>query len=437
MKINLVTLGCPKNLVDSEFLRGALANGKATFVDDPYQADTIIINTCGFIQSAKEESIEAIFEAVKLKTEGLCRQVLVVGCLVNRYSQELCQEIPEVDGFFENRDVSQLAKRLARALEINDQEPNRRFSLTPPHYAYLKIAEGCDNRCTYCAIPMIRGPYRSRPINDLLREAEMLVARGVREIIVVAQDTTMYGWDLASGPDLVTLLKRLSRLEELRWLRLLYTHPAHYTDELIDLVAENEKICKYLDLPLQHISEPVLKAMGRKVTRDQIENLIAKLRQSIPNLALRTTMMVGFPGETERDFEELLNFVAEARFERLGAFTYSREEGTPASRYPNPISPQEKQRRLETLMELQAEISRQHNQSLLGTTIEVLIDTFDQELNGFTGRTQWDSPEIDNTVLVKSSDMPSQMEEVKVGEFCWVTIREASEYDLIGSILNN
>jgi len=426
MKICLITLGCPKNMVDSEYLQGSLANAPVEFISQAEEAEVIIINTCGFIQSAKEEAIDTILEAAQLKKTGNCRQLLVTGCLVNRYPDDLVRQMPEVDGFYSSRDLPGMIRQISEKLAVPCQMP-RRALLTPPHYAYLKIAEGCDNRCSYCAIPIIRGPQKSRPVDEVVAEARALAENGARELILIAQDITHYGADFQHPDALPQLIRNLVQIDALKWLRLMYAHPAHVTDELIDLIGSEPKICKYLDLPIQHISDKLLQRMGRKVNRPQIEVLIQKLRDRIPEIALRTSVIVGFPGETEDDFNELVGFITGVRFERLGAFTYSAEEGTAAFRYKNRVDAAIQQARLETIMEIQTDISLDRNLALVGSKIEGLIDEWDASVGQFIARSQWDAPEVDNLVWLTSPD-------VSIGEFREITVNQAFEFDLIGSV---
>lgn len=426
MKICLITLGCPKNMVDSEYLQGSLANAPVEFISQAEEAEVIIINTCGFIQSAKEEAIDTILEAAELKKTGNCRQLLVTGCLVNRYPDDLVRQMPEVDGFYSSRDLPGMIRQISEKLAVPCQMP-RRARLTPPHYAYLKIAEGCDNRCSYCAIPIIRGPQKSRPVDEVVAEARALAENGARELILIAQDITHYGADFQQPDALPQLIRNLVQIDALKWLRLMYAHPAHVTDELIELIGSEPKICKYLDLPIQHISDKLLQRMGRKVNRRQIEVLIQKLRDRIPEIALRTSVIVGFPGETEDDFNELVGFITGVRFERLGAFTYSAEEGTAAFRYKNRVDAATQQARLETIMEIQTDISLDRNLALVGSKIEGLIDEWDASVGQFIARSQWDAPEVDNLVWLTSPD-------VSIGEFREITVNQAFEFDLIGSV---
>jgi len=428
MNVGLITLGCPKNTVDSEIIKGAFQGNSLTFVDRIDQAEIIIINTCGFIQSAKEEAIEAIFEAVHLKNHKKCSKIIVTGCLVTRYKTELIEEIPEVDLFVENREIPELISQIAQNLRIPYHQSYNRSLLTPAHYAYLKIAEGCNNRCAYCAIPMIRGSFRSRGIPELVREAEILATQGVKELIIIAQDTTLYGTDLANSRNLTELLKKLCEVPSLKWIRLMYTHPAHFTDELMEFIASQPKICKYLDIPLQHVSDPILKRMRRKVTRREIEGLIQKLRDTIPGLVLRTSLMVGFPGETNDSFNELIDFVTEIRFERMGAFAYSQEEGTPAAEFADQIAEEVKQERLELLLSVQADIAAEKNASLINKELDVLVDEFEEDSGYYLCRTQWDAPEVDNTVLISDSSC-------EIGRFYKVKIIDAYEFDLVGNVL--
>ena len=429
MKINLTTLGCPKNLVDSEVLLGGLKGDGIQFVDNPLEAETIILNTCGFIQGAKEESIEAILQAVELKKQGTCKKVLVTGCLSQRYYQDLIKEIPEVDGFYGNRDITKIVRELVQELDLKREILGERVMTTPSHYAYLKISEGCENPCTFCSIPGIRGKFRSRSIESLVEEAQKLASQGVQELIIVAQDTTMYGHDLHGKRQLVPLLDRLSQIREIKWIRLLYTYPAHFSDDLIEIIAEKVNICNYIDLPIQHISDKILRRMARRVKRRDIEYIINKLRTKVHDIAIRTSLIVGFPGENEQDFLELVEFIEHIRFERLGIFTYSNEENTPAYHFPDQVPDHIKQERSTELNDVQNQISYKINQELLGTTKEVLIDRFDDELGAYIARTSWDCPEIDNSVMIN--------EDVEIGKFYPVKITECSDYELTGILIHD
>jgi ribosomal protein S12 methylthiotransferase len=427
-KINVVTLGCSKNTVDSEHLMAQLeANGHRVVFDanDP-DAKTAIINTCGFIGDAKEESIETILDFVRAREAGLIDRIFVVGCLSQRYRDELVAEIPEVDAFFGVHDwpavVEAVGGSYDPALAV------RRHLTTPSHYAYLKISEGCDRSCGYCAIPLIRGRHVSVPIEELLAEAGLLAARGVKELIVIAQDTTYYGLDLYGERKLAELLRRLCRVEGIEWIRLHYTYPAGFPQEVIGVMRDEPKICKYLDIPFQHISDAQLKGMRRGHTRAQAEALIERLRAEIPGIALRTTLLTGYPGESEADFESLLDFVRGVRFDRLGVFPYSEEEGTySALNLRDDVPPQEKERRAERIMKIQSEISLENNERRVGSVERVIVDRIENGL--CVGRTQYDSPEVDQEVFV-SADPP-----LVPGDFATVRITSAEDYDLYGSVV--
>jgi len=444
MQIGIKSLGCPKNLGDTELRCGKLREKGYQISGRIDNSDIVVINTCSFIRDAVEESIEEILLLVKLKKEGKVKHIIVTGCLPQRYKDDnLKRELPEIDAFLGVGDILEIDKVIERILQGEQiykvtPEPNFLYNhktprtiLTPQHYAYIKISEGCKNNCSYCLIPKIRGNYRSRRIEDIIEGVKILSQKqNLAEIILIGQDTTLYGIDLYREYKLAELLKKLSLLElkNLKWIRLLYTHPAHYNDELIEVMANSPKICPYLDLPLQHISDKILKRMNRQVDKESIISLIKKLRNRIQNLTLRTTFMVGFPGETEKDFEELLNFVKEIRFEKLGAFAFSKEEGTQAYQFSTQIPKRIKQKRLERLMLTQQEISQEINRSYLGKEVEVLIDELSLDTSKFAiGRTQGDAPEIDGRVIVKT-------DKVRVGDFVKVNIVETAEYDLIGEI---
>lgn len=425
MKINVTTLGCPKNIVDSEILLGGLQGSGVQLVDDPLEAETIILNTCGFIQGAKEESIDAILQAVELKKQGFCRRVFVTGCLSQRYSEALQQEIPEVDGYFGNRDMQQVLRQLLTRLDLKRELLGERQLTTPPHFAYLKISEGCENPCTFCAIPGIRGGFRSRPVEDLVEEAHKLANRGVKELILIAQDSTIYGRDYYGEPKLIPLLQQLAAMEAFVWIRLLYTFPAHFSDELIDALADLGHVIPYIDMPIQHVSDRLLRHMARKVTRARIEDIIASLRDKMPGVALRTSLIVGFPGETESEHQELLQFVEQMRFERLGLFTYSREEGTPAYDFKNQVADELKQEWLAELQDVQTQISYELNQASIGTVKEVVVEEYNGRENTYIGRTAWDCPEIDNSVIIKAAC------KLQIGAFYDVKICDCSEYEVM------
>ncbi len=437
--VALISLGCPKNLVDSEKIMGRIAENGGVICQNPEDADVLIVNTCGFIESAKQESIDAILEASQLKTESNCQRLIVTGCLAQRYKESLQTEIPEIDtvvGLGEFDTIAELItastdapKRDKNFLEAQYIEPlQTRLRLTPKHYAYLRVSEGCDNPCTYCAIPAIRGPFRSRPVKHIIKEAKQLAMDGAKELNIVAEDTTAYGIDLYKEQRLHKLLRELSMIDEIHWIRLLYTHPAHFYPELIEEIVRNEKVCKYIDLPIQHINDEILKKMGRAVARAQIERLIKELRSKIPGLFLRTSIIVGFPGETERQFNELLRFIEDTAFERLGAFTYSREEGTKAANMQRQSSEKTREKRLNQVMSVQQAIAFKKNKQMIGKTLEVLIEEPFQNKNGFKGwlgRSYGDAHDVDSNVLVQGSNM-------KVGNFYRVPITDTKDYDLIG-----
>jgi ribosomal protein S12 methylthiotransferase len=432
LKINLITLGCPKNIVDSELIKGGLKACGVDFVGDAKNAEAVIINTCGFIESAKEESIDTILQAVQLKKRGKIKNVFVTGCLSERYGAELRQEIPEVDGFYGNRDMRKIVAGLAQQLRLKHELIGERELLTPRHYAYLKISEGCEHPCTFCAIPGIRGNFRSAPIPDLVEQAACLSAKGVKELILVAQDTTQYGLDLNATQQLPELLRALCRVDGIEWIRLMYAYPHHVTAAMLEAIAEEPKIVKYVDMPVQHISSRMLKRMARRVDRGFTENLLAQMRAIIPDLAIRTSVIAGFPGETEEDFQELLDFVAEGNFERLGVFTYSQEENTPAFGFSEQIADDVKRERSDLLIQAQQQVAADWSARQTGRRLRVLIDEFDSAENVYRGRTAWDCPEIDNVVSVRAAHSAAKnSDKIKIGEFCEVDIVEAQDYDLI------
>ena len=421
-KLRVVTLGCSKNTVDTEHLLAQLPADAFELVDGDAPVDCLLLNTCGFIGDAKEESVNAILEAVEAKRRGEAGTVVVFGCLSQRYPDELRAEIPEVDAWFGARDLAPLLRHLG----VEPGPLVTRRLTEAKGYAYLKISEGCDRRCSYCAIPLIRGAHRSVPMEDLVAEAESLVAAGVRELILIAQDTTYYGLDLYGRRMLGELIGRLSAIPGLAWIRIHYSYPADFPEDVLEVMARNPKVCKYLDIPLQHISDPVLDRMRRHVDGAWTRALIARLRREVPGVALRTTMIVGHPGETQEAFEELLDFVREARFERLGAFMYSEEEGTwGAEHFADDVPPQVKQERLDALMDLQREISLAYNRSRVGTEVTVMVDGFLPE-GGAVARSEFESPEVDGEILVRAL-APS----VRVGDMVRVRIVAAEEYDLV------
>ncbi|GBD05638.1 Ribosomal protein S12 methylthiotransferase RimO [bacterium HR20] len=423
--VSIVTLGCSKNAVDSEVLAGTLARAGLELVSEPEGADAIVINTCGFIAAAKEESVNTILEAIELKAAGHTRAVVVAGCLAERYGDELRKELPEVDLIVGTEQFSAIARFLSPDYKYT--LVGERVQSTPPHYAYVKISEGCDHPCSFCAIPLMRGRHRSRPEAEIEREVRRLVSNGVREIILIGQDTTYYGYDLYRKRTIADLLRRLLDIEGLQWLRMLYAYPSHFPLEVLDVMRERSNMCKYLDLPLQHCSTDVLRSMRRGITRRATEELIATIRERVPGIALRTTFIVGYPTESERHFDELCRFVEEQRFDRLGVFTYSHEDGTYAEILGDPIPEEVKIERQQTLMELQRGISYQRNQALIGTTLRAVVD--EALPNGeYRCRTEADAPEVDCELYVTAS------QKLSVGDFITAEITDAAEYDLFGTV---
>ena len=428
LRIHVATLGCAKNMVDSERLLGRFGAAGAIVNVPPEEADAIVVNTCGFIDPAKEESVEAILQFAQLKRHGVCRKLLVTGCLAQRYAEDLKRQLPEADGVFGlGEDDAILA---ACGLSMPPGRAAGRFLLTPRHTAYLRIADGCDNCCAYCAIPIIRGPFRSRPPGEIIAEAEELLASGARELNIIAQDTTNYGADLRPRTPLHELLAHLASLRGLRRLRLLYTHPAHFTQDLIEAYAGLPKLCPYVDLPVQHLNDRILARMGRKVTQAQILNLIVRIREGIPNVAIRTTFIVGFPGETRKEFNELLDLVKGIRFDHLGAFAYSREEGTRAARLRGQVSERTKSRRLRDLMLAQQEIAFEKNRAMKGKTIEVVIEERAPDRpNAWVARSRTQAPDVDSVTYVKGKDL-------RPGRFLKVKVTGARGYDLLAKALS-
>ncbi|HBH53019.1 MAG TPA: 30S ribosomal protein S12 methylthiotransferase RimO [Planctomycetaceae bacterium] len=432
-----VSLGCPKNLIDSEKMLGSLALDGYALVSDPAGADFVIVNTCGFIESSRDESKAVIREMLDLKRQGQTKGVIVAGCLPERMGGQLLQELPEVDhivGVFAREEITRVADRLVggvreqrevfRPAPIRALDDRARLRITPRHYAYLKISEGCDRTCTFCAIPKMRGKHATKPIENVVAEARELAEDGVRELILVAQDTTYYGMDLYGETRLTSLLKELEQVDGIDWIRLLYLYPEHISDELIDTIGQSSRIIPYLDMPLQHISDPVLKRMQRRVNRKSTETLVRRMRERIENLVLRTTFIVGFPGETDSQFAELKDFVAESRFERMGVFTYSLEPGTPAVKLDGHLPDEVKQARQDELMTLQQEIAFAHGDSLVGYELDVLLDAQVDDQT-WVGRTFADAPEIDGQVFVEGVDL-------EVGTFVPVQIEGRQDYDLVG-----
>ncbi|HEX9059592.1 MAG TPA: 30S ribosomal protein S12 methylthiotransferase RimO [Clostridia bacterium] len=440
IKIGMVSLGCPKNLVDSEIMLGLLKNNNNyEITNNEKDADAIIVNTCGFVESAKKESIETILEMAEYKKERL-KTLVVTGCLAQRYKDELLKEIPEIDAVIGTGGYGDIADVLNRAfsgekpLELKNGDllylENDRLLSTGKGYAYLKISEGCDNCCTYCVIPSLRGPYRSRKIEDILKEARSLVSQGVREIILVAQDTTRYGTDNYGRPMLVEFLKKLSEIEELFWIRLLYCYPEMIDDSLINEIATNNKVCKYLDIPLQHASDKILKAMNRRGTRNDIENLLSKIRARIPGIVIRTSLIVGFPGESDEDFSILYDFVDKNKFDRLGVFTYSKEEGTAAFNMKPQIDKRQKNRRYKKIMELQKQITNNLNKERIGKVYDVLVEGVAEDGIFYYGRSYQEAPDIDGTIYF-TSRMP-----LNSGEYVGVKVINSDNYDLTGDVFD-
>lgn len=423
-KINVVTLGCPKNLVDSEYLLGQLKANNVQLVESADDADTMIINTCGFIKDAKQESLDAILEAVEKKNRGELKKIVVMGCLSERFKKELSVEIPEVDSIFGTNQLSDVLRDLG--VNYKSELLGERVLTTPTHFAYLKISEGCDNPCSFCAIPLMRGQHKSKPIEETIFEARLLAEKGVKELIVIAQDTTSYGLDLYGERQLAKLLGELNSIDGIEWIRLMYAYPAKFPLDVISAFQQYHKLCRYIDIPVQHSSDSVLKSMRRGITGRSTRDLLLRLKTEIPDIALRTTLIVGYPNETEDDFKALCDFVREMHFHRLGVFTYSQEDGTASYDLGDPIPEGVKQDRQAVIMEIQKNISEHHNESLIGKTMKTIIDS--QEGEFFLGRTEWDAPEIDQEVYVRSS-YP-----LKTGTFHPVTITDAMEYDLFASV---
>ena len=451
MKVGFISLGCSKNLIDTEATIGMFKKNRYTIVNTPEKADILVINTCGFIESAKEEAINTILEMAEYK-KGNCKYLIVMGCLVQRYYDELIKALPEVDLFIKIDEYDKLWQKIEDLVQFDTirkstTKTSKKITEIPPmpmltqaqfldrtittgsNYAYIKIGEGCSNRCTYCAIPYIRGPFVSRKMEDIIEEAKELADKGIKELIVIAQDTTKYGEDIYGKSKLAELLQELSKIEGIKWLRFLYSYPEGITDELIEVVQKNDKIAKYFDIPIQHISDDVLKRMNRRTSKKQITNLLKKIREKIPNVTLRTSLIVGFPGETEENFKELQEFIKEAKFDKLGTFMYSKEEGTPAEKLPEQIHGNTKKARYNKIMKEQQEISKQNQEKRLGERCEVLIENISFDGKYFVGRTMQDVPDIDGLVYVKN-DGERKVEEL-LNKFVECEITGISEYDLI------
>ncbi|HEY0173036.1 MAG TPA: 30S ribosomal protein S12 methylthiotransferase RimO [Pyrinomonadaceae bacterium] len=447
-KVGFISLGCPKNLVDSEVMMGRLKQEGYELTSDAAEADTLVVNTCGFIDAAKKESVDAILEAARMKSDGKCQRLIVAGCLVERYRDELRAEMPEVDAFIgtsQINDINRVADprvntRQLPVLPLGNQtatylydESTPRVLATPGHFAYVKIAEGCDRPCAFCFIPQMRGHFRSRRFGSVVAEAKQLAEQGVKEIILVAQDSSRYGEDLGERDALAHLMRELCRLEGVEWVRVMYTYPTHISDAFLDVMASEPKAVKYLDMPLQHASQNVLRLMKRGGNRDSLERLIARVRERVPGIAVRTTFIAGFPGETEEDFEELLAFVKTVEFDRVGVFTYSDEEGTTAFDLPDKVDPKIARRRRDRLMRAQSRVSLRRNRARVGATVRVLFEGASEETDLlWQGRTEAQAPEIDGCVLI--NDAPEGFEPAP-GRFVNVEITEAQEYDLVGRIV--
>lgn len=433
MNVGFIHLGCSKNLVDTEMAIGLFKNNEYKIVNNPEEADILVINTCGFILSAQEEAINTILEMAEYKKKR-CKYLIVMGCLVQRFKEELEKEIPEVDLWIKYDSYNTIWKQIEKVIKpevtkVKELNFLDRTITTGENFAYLRIAEGCSNFCTYCAIPKIRGKFISRTMEEVLEEAKKLAKEGYKELIVIAQDTTKYGIDIYGKPRLAELLQELCKIDGLKWIRFLYSYPETITDELIEVVKKEDKICKYFDIPIQHISDSVLKRMNRKSNGESIRKVIKKLREEIPNVVIRTTVMVGFPGETKQDFEELYNFVKETKFDRLGAFSYSKEEGTPAEKLPNQIHINTKKSRYNKIMSLQQQIAMEKQKELIGKKLEVLVETKTFDGKYYVGRSYMDVPDIDGLIYIEMVDKSLE------GKFIECEIIEANDYDLIAKKL--
>ena len=425
--VNLISLGCAKNLVDSEILLGGINQTNLDIVKNPEDADTIIVNTCGFLDIAREESVNTILEAAELKNTGNLQELVVMGCLSERYPNEIKEEIPEIDRIFGSNDHRQIVSFLTGKDFSRDDPLFFRSLMTPKHYAYIKIAEGCDNGCTFCSIPIMRGLQKSRTIPAIMEEAERLAKNGTKELLVIAQDSTSYGYDLNEKVYLSDLIRELNTIKDIDWIRIHYAHPAYLSQKIIDAIAESDKVCNYLDMPIQHAVDDILKSMRRDSTQKSIRNRISRLRNAVPGIALRTTLIVGYPGETDKHFESLKNFIEEIKFDRLGIFTYSEEEGTAAAAFEDNVPREVKDERKNSLQDLQQDISLEKNELFVGKELKVMIDKSTEKVS--VGRTEFDSPEIDNIVHVKG--------EAEIGSFTNVKIQEVNEYELIGEIVKS
>ena len=452
MKVGFVSLGCSKNLIDTEIAIGHFKNNQYEIVSNPEEAEIIVINTCGFIESAKEEAINTILEMAEYKNNK-CKYLIVMGCLVQRYYEELLKELPEVDLFIKIDEYDMLWDKIEKLLKENTVEPSatntankisemkplpmptskefyERIITTGENFAYLKIGEGCSNRCTYCAIPYIRGPFVSRKMEEILEEVKILAKKGIKEIIIIAQDTTKYGIDIYGESKLAELLEEIAKIPEIKWIRFLYSYPEGITEKLIQTVKNNEKICKYFDIPIQHISNRILKKMNRRTNKKQIEELIDKIRKEIPDVVLRTSLIVGFPGETKEDFEELKQFVEKAKFDKLGTFMYSKEDGTPAAKLPDQIHVNTKKSRYQQIMKIQQKISNENLQKKIGQEYEAIVEDISFDGKYLIGRTKQDVPDIDGIIYIKNKDA-----ENLINKIIKVKITDVEDYDLIGEII--
>ena len=434
MNVGFISLGCSKNLVVTEETIGLFKKHNFKIVNDEKNADIIVINTCGFIESAKQEAIDTILEMAEYK-KGRCKYIIAMGCMVERYEEELKVALPEVDLFIRVSDYNQLWRKIQELLKIETADESMnwkdRVITTGETMAYLKIAEGCSNRCTYCAIPYIQGPYISREFEEIIKEAKSLAQKGIKELIVIAQDTTKYGIDLYGKARLPELLEELCKIDGKEWIRFLYAYPESISDDLIKVVKNNEKICKYFDIPIQHIADPVLRKMNRRSDGESIRRLIDKIRSEIPDVILRTTVILGFPGETQEDFEKLYEFIQYAKFDKLGAFTYSKEDGTPAEKMPNQVHPSTKKARYNKIMKIQQKISEESLKNKIGKIYKTLIEEISFDGKYLIGRTYMDVPDMDGVVFIKNN-----IEEDLVGKFMEVEIEEVRQYDLIGKLSN-
>jgi len=428
-KINVITLGCSKNLYDSEVLMGQLKANKIAVEHQSEKDDSniVVVNTCGFIDNAKEESVNTILEQIRRKENGDIEKLFVTGCLSERYKPDLEKEMPNVDEFFGTRDLPRLLKSLGA--DYKHELVGERLTTTPTHYAYLKISEGCDRKCSFCAIPLMRGGHKTTPIEDLVLEAEKLAAKGVKELILIAQDLTYYGLDLYKERKLAELMTKLSEVEGIEWIRIHYAFPTSFPVDVLEVIKNNPKICTYLDIPLQHVSDNLLKSMRRGTTMKKTMDLIKKFREDVPGITIRTSLIVGYPGETEKEFQELLDFVQHSKFDRLGVFTYSHEENTHAYNLEDNVSQEVKHQRAEDVMDLQSSISYDMNQERVGKTYKVLFDR--KEGDFFIGRTEFDSPDVDNEVIINAKDFY-----VRIGDFANIKITKADHYDLYGEVVS-